>query len=424
MMRRGSRVVSSVSTPLSAAKRMTLWNMIQRADSETARVLARELPVEDQLRASVARNAEDKAVAIEQPISNIIARVDPAPLALAPTVPEAKYQLLRETYAKGCSDLEFELFVDVCNRLQLDPFKKQIYAIRRWDPDLGRHVMQPQASIGGMRARAERTGKYAGQSDPEWCGPDGVWKDVWLAKQPPAAARVRVYRSDWSHHSPGLALYTEYVQFKKDGSPARFWLTMPSNQLAKCAEAAALRKAFPDELSGVYATEEMGQADNEPQVVSAPPARAVAAVAQAPAQPTKPRTEPPPPPAAKPPQQQMQEKVDGPRFSAAFPIRAWADKPMRIAPIEVIADYIAYCEGVLSDSRRATHHKRAAASKAQAEAIYQEAAGFEMQRIVDQEERTAPIEPDAIQAGLQAEYDRMHRAQANLQDETDSWVNR
>lgn len=420
MMRRGSRVVSSVSTPLSAAKRMTLWNQIQRADSETARVLARELPVEEQLRASVARNR--KEVMTTEPV---LARVEPT--QLAPMIPESKFELLRDTYAKGATPQEFELFVSVCNRLRLDPFNRQIYAIKRWDSQLRREVMQPQVSIDGMRLVAERSGKYAGQSAPEWCGADGLWKDVWLANKPPMAARVSVYRSGFVQPVTAIALYSEYVQRNKDGEPTKFWATMPANQLAKCAESLALRKAFPNELSGVYSVDEMGQAETAEPAPRTVTATVTQPAPQAPPAAAKPKSAPPPPPpaaVAKPAQQQMQEQVDGPRFSAAFPIRAWADKPMRIAPIETLADYIAYCEGVLSDNRRATHHKRAAASKAQAEAIYQEAAALEMHRVVDHEETTQRIEPDAINAGLQAEYDRMHRAQANLQDETDSWVNR
>ena len=59
------------------------------------------------------------------------------------------------------------------------------------------------------------------------------------------------------------ARYSEYVQTKKDGLPNHMWATKPYIMLGKCAEALALRKAFPDELSGMYADEEMGQADND-----------------------------------------------------------------------------------------------------------------------------------------------------------------
>jgi hypothetical protein len=108
---------------------------------------------------------------------------------------------------------------------------------------------------------AERTGKYNGQTPPQWCGADGTWKDVWLDDKPPSAARVGVYRLGAPEPLWAIAVYKEYVQKKKDGSPNRMWATMPSNQLLKCAEGLALRKAFP-ELQGVYGAEEMEQADN------------------------------------------------------------------------------------------------------------------------------------------------------------------
>jgi hypothetical protein len=59
-----------------------------------------------------------------------------------------------------------------------------------------------------------------------------------------------------------VALYREYVQTDWNGNPTRMWKNMGANQIAKCAEALALRKAFPHDLAGVYTAEEMAQADN------------------------------------------------------------------------------------------------------------------------------------------------------------------
>ena len=143
---------------------------------------------------------------------------------------------------------ELAVFLHYCQRTGLDPFARQIYMIERG----GRYTIQ--SSIDGLRIVAQRSNEYAGQAGPFWCGADGVWTDVWLQATPPTAAKVGVMRKGFTEVLWAVAKFESY----NANSP--IWKKMPDLMIAKCAEALALRKAFPNDLSGIYTAEEMEQA--------------------------------------------------------------------------------------------------------------------------------------------------------------------
>lgn len=172
-------------------------------------------------------------------------------------------EILKNSICRGVSDDEFEVFLMACVKTQLDPFMKQIYAVKRKmkksDGSWG-ETMTIQTGIDGYRLIAERTERYAPGPEPTYvCDDNGnvVCATAYIKKQ----------TKDGTWHSVSSSAYIdEYCQTFVDRAsgekkPTGLWATMPKTMLAKCAEAQALRKAFPAEMSGLYTKEEMMQAD-------------------------------------------------------------------------------------------------------------------------------------------------------------------
>lgn len=174
------------------------------------------------------------------------------PTSALPAFTADQIKLIKNQIAKGATDDELKLFMHVASKTGLDPFAKQIYAIKRGGQ------MGIQASIDGLRLIASRTGEYEGQDGPLWCGPDGKWVDVWLDSKNPVAAKVGVLRKGFRAPLYAIAKWQSYCVPE---SP--IWKKMPELMLAKCAESLALRQAFPAEMSGVHSSEEMAQAAND-----------------------------------------------------------------------------------------------------------------------------------------------------------------
>jgi len=166
---------------------------------------------------------------------------------------ETKLTLIKRTICKGATDDELQLFIHACKRTGLDPFMRQIFAVKRWDSSLRRETMTIQTGIDGYRLIADRTGRYAPGRDIEF-GYDEQNNLKW------AKAFVKKMTPDGQWHEIGAtAFWNEYVQTTKEGKTTVFWFNKAHIMLGKCAEALALRKAFPAELSGIYTKEEMPQ---------------------------------------------------------------------------------------------------------------------------------------------------------------------
>jgi phage recombination protein Bet len=183
--------------------------------------------------------------------------------------PEQGAVLRQSGIGESVTTAELSGFLHLCQRTGLDPFSRQIYLIGRYDKKAGRDVFTPQTGIDGYRVIAQRVtaqtaGTY-GYEDTLWCDSSGQWRDVWLADEPPAAAKVTVIRN--GARFSAVARFSEYAQTFRDGNLMGLWAKMPAGQIAKCCEALALRRAFPHDLAGVYTAEEMAQADDPAPVV-------------------------------------------------------------------------------------------------------------------------------------------------------------
>jgi phage recombination protein Bet len=217
---------------------------------------------------------------------------------------DRQLDLIKRAVAPETQRAEFDLFCAVAQRAQLDPLKRQISALVFNKADADKRRMAIVTTIDGLRAIAARSCRYRPDEDePEY--------EVDPAAQSPAnpqgliKAKVRIHLrdaqgGDWRPVT-GIAYWAEFAPLKEtceagyawvetgaawpadhptkagrpkmgklpqgpttlEVDPAGSWGRMPRLMLAKCAEAQALRKAFPEDLSGLYEGAELDRARAE-----------------------------------------------------------------------------------------------------------------------------------------------------------------
>jgi len=176
-----------------------------------------------------------------------------------------KVELLKRTIAKGATDDELLMFINVCKGLGLSPFLRHVHLVKRWDSRLGIEVAAVQVGIDGFRSVAESTEAYAGNDDP-------IFKGEKVLSQGPGKEPIKVPNEAFVvvrkivqgniYDFTATARWDEYYPGDKIGF---MWRSKPYVMLGKCAEALALRKAFPKVLGGVYVPEELEKNIQTPQ---------------------------------------------------------------------------------------------------------------------------------------------------------------
>lgn len=169
--------------------------------------------------------------------------------------------LVEAVFPNATSAESVILALSYCRARKLDPFKKNVHIVPIWNKDLKRMVDTIWPGIGELRTTAFRTGEYAGRDDTEF-GPD-LTKKIGKAEVTfPEWAKVTVHRivrgNRVSFAGPRVYWEETYAtRGRDDDSPNDMWYNRPRGQLDKCAEAAALRAAFPEEVGSDYIPEEV-----------------------------------------------------------------------------------------------------------------------------------------------------------------------
>ena len=161
-------------------------------------------------------------------------------------------QILKDTYAKGATDTEFKMLFAVGNRVGADPFKKEIYLIPFWDSQARKMSKTPVVGIDWYRKQAGKSANYGGQGETEF-GEDENTNRV----MHPKWAITPIYNKRFTQPIRVKVFWSEIAKTDKAGQAIANWKSMPHIMMAKCSEAQGIKKAFPEEIGGVYTEEEL-----------------------------------------------------------------------------------------------------------------------------------------------------------------------
>jgi phage recombination protein Bet len=223
-------------------------------------------------------NSDTKAV---PDLTTALAVSTPAPVIVQGSrtreLRHEEIELLKRTVAKGVTDDEFALFLWVARKHKLDPLTRQLHCVKRWSNKhheeerpaegggtfkvwVGGFQMTIQMGIDGYRSLAGRDHKdFGGCDEPEYVMSENKTP---AGKPIPEKATIRLWKKGLEHPVIGVAYWDEFAPADLNDSQAFMWKKMPRHMLAKCAEALAIRKGYP-ELSDIYTDEEFHQAKED-----------------------------------------------------------------------------------------------------------------------------------------------------------------
>lgn len=188
------------------------------------------------------------------PDNTAIEEVRPAEIKDGQLILTEKHkQLIKDQIAPNATPEELQLFFMMAHRTRLDPLLQQLYFIKYGQGERAR--VSYVTSIDGYRIIAHRTGQFAGIDEPRYQMNNSGQLE---------SCTITVYRKDCDKG------FSATVYLKEYNTGINLWAKMPMTMIAKVAEAHALRKAFPQDLSGVYTTDEMDQAQTQPSLTTKP----------------------------------------------------------------------------------------------------------------------------------------------------------